>query len=175
MAIQLLLSTACRSLDCCHHHQCLRLVACRRANGARPQHPAALACAADTAAAQSCHWPRLRVFSCLALGGDARRCDVQPRATALLQRRMAICCALFRQSSEATRIAVHRKPHTVNGYKKKRRVFPALFRLSPSHLLDTDLAAFDGGEELLCLRIVRVGAGVLFQHFDGFVAFVLGE
>ena len=45
----------------------------------------------------------------------------------------------------------------------------------PSHLLDTDLAAFDGGEELLCLRIVRVGAGVLFQHFDGFVAFVLGE
>ena len=25
------------------------------------------------------------------------------------------------------------------------------------------------------LRVVRVGAGVFFQHFDGFVAFVLGK
>lgn len=56
------------------------------------------------------------------LGG----CDVQPRATALLQRRMAICCALFRQPSEATRIAAHRKSHTVDGYKKEKAGFTRL-------------------------------------------------
>ena len=56
------------------------------------------------------------------LGG----CDVQPRATALLQHRMAICGALFRHPPEATRIAVHRKPHTVDGYKKEKAGFTRL-------------------------------------------------